>query len=70
MMYMGSYNPEFPTTLSGLTGWYTGDSVVGGNPMTAWSDLLGSVLRLATGGGARIIWGANRAYPSTNTADV
>lgn len=41
-MYMGSYNPEFPTTLSGLTGWYTGDSVVGGNPMTTWTDLSGN----------------------------
>lgn len=41
-MYMGSYDPEFPTTLSGLTGWYTGDSVVDGNPMSTWTDLSGN----------------------------
>ena len=40
-MYMGSYNPLFPTTLTGLTGWYTGDSVVG-SPMTEWTDISGN----------------------------
>lgn len=40
-MYMGSYNPLFPTTLTGLTGWYTGDSVVG-SPMTEWTDVSGN----------------------------
>ena len=66
-MYMGSYNPLFPSTISGLTGWYTGDSVVG-SPMTQWTDIsgngrhitvngnngasiAGSVLTSSTGGG-------------------
>lgn len=40
-MYMGSYNPEFPTTLSGLTGWYTGDSFQS-SPVYQWTDLSGN----------------------------
>ena len=40
-MYMGSYNPEFPSTLSGLTGWYTGDSFQS-SPVYQWTDLSGN----------------------------
>lgn len=48
---MGSYNPEFPKTLSGLTGWYTGDSVVG-NPMTQWTDISGNNRHITPNGTA------------------
>ena len=48
-MYMGSYNPLFPTTLSGLTGWYTGDSVVG-SPMTQWTDISGNNRHITVNG--------------------
>jgi hypothetical protein len=42
-MYMVDFNPSFPSTLSGLSGWYTGDSaVMSGSPMTQWTDLSGS----------------------------
>mgnify|MGYP003634973083 CR=1 FL=1 len=36
-MYMGDFNPSFPSTISNLTGWYTGDSaVMSGSAMTEW----------------------------------
>ena len=42
-MYMGDFIPSFPTTLSGLTGWYTGDSAaMSGSAMTQWTDLSGN----------------------------
>lgn len=40
---MGDFIPSFPKTLSGLTGWYTGDSaVMSGSAMTQWTDLSGN----------------------------
>ena len=63
-MYMGDFIPSFPKTLSGLTGWYTGDSAaMSGSAMTQWtdlsgnnnhvngSDLVGTVRRSTTDGG-------------------
>jgi len=63
-MYMGDFNPSFPSTISNLTGWYTGDSaVMSGSAMTEWtdlsgnnnhvtgSDLAGTIQRVSTGGG-------------------
>lgn len=42
-MYMGDFIPSFPKTLSGLTGWYTGDSAaMSGSAMTQWTDLSGN----------------------------
>lgn len=63
-MYMGDFIPSFPKSLSGLTGWYTGDSaVMSGTAMTEWTDLsgndnhvsganlVGSIQRSSTDGG-------------------
>ena len=46
---MGSYNPLFPTTISGMTGWYTADSVVG-SPMTQWTDISGNNRHITVNG--------------------
>ena len=63
-MYMGDFNPSLPSTISNLTGWYTGDSaVMSGSAMTQWtdlsgnsnhvsgSDLVGTIQRSSTDGG-------------------
>tara|TARA_B110000503_G_scaffold143399_1_gene244638 strand:- start:328 stop:2601 length:2274 start_codon:yes stop_codon:yes gene_type:complete len=63
-MYMADFNPSFPSTLSGLSGWYTGDSaVMSGSAVTQWtdisgnarhvsgSDLVGTIQRSSTDGG-------------------
>ena len=61
---MGDFIPSFPSTISNLTGWYTGDSaVMSGSAMTEWtdlsgnnnhvtgSDLVGTIQRSSTDGG-------------------
>ena len=61
---MGDFNPSFPSTISNLTGWYTGDSaLMSGTAMTQWtdlsgngnhvtgSDLVGTIQRVSTDGG-------------------
>jgi hypothetical protein len=60
----------------------TGSNGIVGNPGTGWEPVggpvgagQGSVIGSATGyaadrGAVRIIWGTNRAFPSTNTGDL
>ena len=67
----GAGNTNTPQTLNGRT-MYSGQGGRFGGGGGGSGTSLSSTSQFCNGGygGARIIWGAGRAYPATNTADV